>query len=215
MAKLNIKVDDCTVNFTSKLDRMINDFKLRFNDFGKYTSTLQYLSTNVDYLKSQSTSKTAQRVQDKAKVHTEMRKVKRSISDIEKAMVQVAEELDQVKTQAGSVDDKLVELADSKFNPLIDEFNRASRENQSVIRDFNRARLNSATQLGDYEMSKMSSTQVLGKKDGSYTRKGLQVRRRRTHLENVDLQSSLNTQLMAPSISITADPDATQQSQQS
>ena len=40
MAKLNIKVDDCTVNFTSKLDRMINDFKLRFNDFGKYTSTL-------------------------------------------------------------------------------------------------------------------------------------------------------------------------------
>lgn len=52
MQKLNVKVDDCTMNFTNKLDRLIKDFKLRFSDFSKYTSTLQHVETNVDYLRS-------------------------------------------------------------------------------------------------------------------------------------------------------------------
>ena len=32
-----------------------------------------------------------------------------------------------MKENSGSVDEKLIKLADSKFNPLIDEFNNASK----------------------------------------------------------------------------------------
>ena len=45
-------VDNYTLSFTNKIDRLIKDFGLRFSDFTKFTNHLKHLSTNVDYLKN-------------------------------------------------------------------------------------------------------------------------------------------------------------------
>ena len=59
MKECSDKVDALVESFTLKTDRIIKDFRLRFDDFGRYTIQLQHLTSTVEYLKTQNQSKTA------------------------------------------------------------------------------------------------------------------------------------------------------------
>lgn len=122
MKHLDGKVENCTESFTLKLDRLIKDFKLRFNEFTRFTSHLQHLSSNVDYLKSQTQSKTASAIKEKNFDQAMIKEIRKSVGTVEEALVGLHDEVKKVKTNTNEMDKKLVLYADSKFNPLLEEF---------------------------------------------------------------------------------------------
>ena len=136
MKVLDSKVEDCTENFTLKLDRLIKDFKMRFNDFTRFTTHLQHLSSNVDYLKSQNVSKTESTIKEKNFDQAMMKEIRKSVETVEEAIIGLHDEVKKVKTNTNEMDKKLVLYADSKFNPLLEDFANQRKASESIVREY-------------------------------------------------------------------------------
>ena len=93
MKQLHHKVDECTYDFTCKIERLIKDFKLRFADFAKYTSQLQHLSTKVEYLNKHCQSKTTNKLMENRKDQTVIRDIKKNVETVGQALVSIATEV--------------------------------------------------------------------------------------------------------------------------
>ena len=121
MESLTKIVDEFTLDFSTKVDRLVKDIGLRFKNFNLVNNQLQNLQTVINHLMNKTESKVVQQRQKTATRRAKLYDLTRTLDTVETAVVGLSAEVEQIRVNSGQIDQKIEHYGNTQINPLIDD----------------------------------------------------------------------------------------------